>query len=101
MSSRLVNVRLDQEHLRKAKVLRQNGIALSDLVRTAIDEKYDQALVSRPAHDVPAILARLDLEYPISAGTLPERKYSVHDRQQAARAIRKGLARSSRRRRRR
>ena len=37
MTSRLVNVRLDEERLRKAQTLRESGVALSDLVREAID----------------------------------------------------------------
>jgi hypothetical protein len=93
MSSRLVNVRLDEERLRKAKALQRKGIILSDVVRTAIDERYDQALASREPRDVAAILARLDAEYPISAKDLPRRKYVVHDRRQAAQAIRKRLGR--------
>jgi hypothetical protein len=94
MSSRLVNVRLDEERLRKARALREKGIPLSDLVRTAIDERYAQAVASRKPDDVRAILARLDAEYPITARALPPREYDVHDRRQAATAIRKRLARS-------
>jgi len=93
MSSRLVNVRLDEERLRKAKALRQKGIALSDLIRTAIDERYEQALSSRRPRDVRAILARLDAEYPITAKDLRPLRYDVHDRRQAAAAIRKRLDR--------
>ncbi len=93
MSSRLVNVRLDEERLRKAKALREKGIALSDLVRTAIDERYDEAFSSRGPRDVRAILARLDAEYPIAAKDLPPLEYDVHDRRQAAAAVRKRLGR--------
>ena len=93
MSSRLVNVRLDEERLRKAKALREKGIALSDLIRTAIDERYEQDLASRGPRDVRAIFARLDAKYPITAKDLPPLKYDVHDRQQAAAAIRKRLDR--------
>ena len=93
MSSRLVNVRLDEERLRKAKVLREKGIALSDLVRTAIDRRYEEYLSSRMPRDVSAILTRLDAEYPIVAKVLPARRYDVHDRRQAAGAIRNRLER--------
>ncbi len=93
MSSRLVNVRLDEERLRKAKALRKKGIALSDLVRTAIDERYERSLSSRGPRDVRAIFARLDAEYPITAKDLPPLKYDVHDRRQAAAAIRNRLDR--------
>jgi len=93
MSSRLVNVRLDEERLRKAKALREKGITLSDLVRTAIDDRYAQALSSGAPRDVRAIFARLDAEYPITAKDLRRPKYDVHDRRQAAAAVRKRLGR--------
>lgn len=93
MSSHLVNVRLDEERLRKAKALREKGIALSDLVRTAIDERYEKYLSSHGPRDVPAIFARLDAEYPISAKDLPPLRYDVHDRRQATAAIRNRLDR--------
>ncbi len=93
MSSRLVNVRLDEERLRKAKALREKGITLSDLIRTAIDERYEQALSSRGPRDVRAIFARLDAEFPITAKGLPPLRYDVHDRRQAATAVRKRLNR--------
>jgi len=99
MSSRLVNVRLDAERLRKVKALREKGIALSDLVRTAIDERYEQAVSSRRPRDVRAILARLDAEYPIAAEDLPPLGYDVNDHRQAAGAIRKRLSRRQGRRR--
>ena len=93
MSSHLVNVRLDEERMRKAKALRARGIALSDLVRSAIDERYKQDLSSRGPRDLRAIFTRLDAEYPITTKDLPPRKYDVHDRQQAAAAVRKRLYR--------
>jgi hypothetical protein len=40
MSSRLINVRLDAERLRTAQTLREHGVALSDVVRKAIDERF-------------------------------------------------------------
>lgn len=100
MSTRLVNVRLDEERLRKARALREKGITLSDLVRAAIDARYAQALASRGHRDVKEILARLDAEFPLTVTELPPRRYDVHDRPQAAAAIRKRLARSRVRRRR-
>ena len=97
MSTRLVNVRLDEERLRKAKALRKKGISLSDLVRAAIDQRCEHALSSRGPRDVRAIFTRLDAEYPISARDLGPLKYDVHDRRQAATAIRKRLVRRRRR----
>jgi hypothetical protein len=38
----LVNVRLDEERLRKVQTLRKSGVAISDLVREAIDERFDE-----------------------------------------------------------
>jgi hypothetical protein len=93
MSSRLVNVRLDEERVRKAKALREKGISLSDVIRTAIDERYERALSTRGPRDVRAILERLDAEYPITAKDLPSLKYDVHDRRQVAAVIRRGLDR--------
>jgi hypothetical protein len=93
MASRLVNVRLDEERLRKARALRKKGITLSDLVRTAIDERYQQAISSRGPRDMREILARLDSEYPLTAKDFPPLQYDVHDRHQAAAAIRKRLGR--------
>lgn len=54
MKKRLVNVRLDEEHLRKARMLRQSGVILSDLVREAIDTRFDAALVISAGPKVPA-----------------------------------------------
>lgn len=36
MGSRLLNVRLDEERVRKAQTLRERGVALSDVVREAL-----------------------------------------------------------------
>jgi hypothetical protein len=97
MSSRLINVRLDEERLRKARALREKGILLSDLVRTAIDERYGHLVSSRKPRDVRAILERIDAAYPISEKDLPRRKYDVHDRKQAAAAIRRRLVQKRKR----
>jgi hypothetical protein len=74
------------------------GITLSELVRAAIDERYEQALSTERPLDVAAILARLDAEYPIAAKDLAPRGHDVHERRQAARAIRKVLCKRRRRR---
>jgi len=85
MKPRLVNVRLDAARLRKAQALRRRGIALSDVVREAIDARYGQ-LQSTPRSDVQGIVRRIFDEYP-DPPDLPERDYDVHDRQAARRAI--------------
>ncbi len=86
MSSRLVNVRLDEERLRKARVLREQGLALSDVIREAIDERFDQLNRSRKVRDVRAIIQRIFEQYPDPPG-LPPRDYDVHDRKAARKAI--------------
>ena len=94
MKPRLVNVRLDAARLRKAQALRRRGIALSDVVREAIDARYGQ-LQSTPRSDVKAIVNRIFDEHP-DPGDLPERDYDVHDRQAARRAIVRTMTRRKR-----
>ena len=85
MSSRLINVRLDTERLRKAQALRERGVALSDVVREAIDERFlELRSASRP--DAKAIIRRIFDQYP-DPPDLPPREYDVHDRRAARRAI--------------
>lgn len=85
MSSRLINVRLDAERLRKAQTLRERGVALSDVVREAIDERFLQ-LRSESQPDVKAIIRRMFDQYP-DPPDLPPREYDVHDRHAARKAI--------------
>ena len=85
MSSRLINVRLDPERLRKAQTLREHGVNLSDVVREAIDERFVQ-LRSVREPDVKALIRRIFEQYPDPAG-LPPRDYDVHDRGAARQAI--------------
>jgi len=85
MSSRLVNVRLDADRLRKAQRLRERGVALSDVVREAIDERYSHVR-SGSAPDVKTIVRRIFEQYPDPAG-LPPRDYDVHDRLAARSAM--------------
>jgi hypothetical protein len=81
MSSRLINVHLDADRLRKALSLRKSGIALSDVVREAIDERYAK-LRQTTARDTDALMERLFDEHP-DPPDLPARDYDVHDRQAA------------------
>ena len=85
MRSRLVNVRLDSERLRKAQTLRQRGVALSDVVREAIDERFSE-LRSEAQPDVKTIIRRIFDQYP-DPPDLPPREYDVHDRRAARKAI--------------
>jgi hypothetical protein len=92
MKSKLVNVRLDEERLRKVRALRQRGVGLSDLVREAIDQRFDETAEARKPRDVSAILDRIFEAYP-DPPDLPARDYDVHDRRAAAASIRRKLSR--------
>ncbi len=86
MTSRLVNVRLDEERLRKAQTLRESGVALSDLVREAIDERFEELAGSGTARDLTSVMERIFEQYP-DPPDLPPREYNVYDRDEARRAI--------------
>jgi hypothetical protein len=86
MTSRLVNVRLDPERLRKAQALRKRGVALSDVVREAIDERYADVERREAPLDARTLIRRVFEEHPDPAD-LPPRDYDVHDRRAARRAI--------------
>jgi hypothetical protein len=86
MASRLVNVRLDEDRVRKAQTLRESGVALSDLVREAIDERFDELVGSGTARDLKSVMERIFEQYP-DPPDLPPRGYDVHDRGGARRAI--------------
>ena len=95
MPSRLVNVRLDEERLRKAHTLRERGVVLSDLVREAVDQRFDELSRSAKALDVEAIMTRLFEQYPDPLD-LPRRSYNLHDRKAARHAILRTLKRRPR-----
>jgi hypothetical protein len=95
VSSRLINVRLDQERLRRARKLKQSGIALSDVVREAIDQRFEALRDREKPRDVEAIMMRLLEQYPDPPG-LPPRPYDVADRKAARAAIVRKLARRAR-----
>ena len=59
MNNRLVNVRLDERRMQRARRLRANGIALSDLVRDAIDRGYEQLVESSKRRDVVTIMREI------------------------------------------
>ena len=89
--ARLVNVRLDEQYLRKAAKLRAEGVALSDLVREAIDTKYDQVIrCRRNGDDAGAVLARIFEQWPDPPDLEPV-EYNVHERKEARAAILKRL----------
>lgn len=92
MGSRLVNVRLDSTRLRKVRKLREGGLAFSDVVRDAIDSRFEELSRGERPLDVRAILTRVFERYPDPPG-LPPRSYDVHERRAASRAIRRKLRR--------
>lgn len=95
MVSRLVNVRLDEEHLRKVRELRERGVALADVVRDAINDRYSELSRSLEPGDVRAAVNAVFERFPDEPG-LPARGYDVHDRRQARGAIRGRLQRRRR-----
>ena len=95
MTTRLVNVRLDEERTRKARALRASGIAVSDLLREAIDRRYEQVVRSPTGFDVGAIMRRIFEEHPDPPSLRP-RRYDVHDRAAARQAILRRLRRKAR-----
>jgi hypothetical protein len=95
MTSRLVNVRLDTGRLRKARKLREQGLALSDLVREAIDRRFDELTRPDKPLDVKAVMTRIFEQYP-DPSNLPPRTYNVQDRKDAREAILQKLRRRRR-----
>lgn len=93
MKNRLVNVRLDEERYRKVRALRDKGVALSDLMREAIDAKYETSTAAEVPRDVRRMIAALFERYPDPPG-MPPREYDVHDRRAARAAVRRKLSRT-------
>ncbi len=90
-----MNVRLDEERLRKAQMLREEGLALSDVIREAIDERFEQLNRSRKERDVRDIIRSIFEQHPDPAG-LPPRAYNVRDRKVARAATLETLRRRRR-----
>jgi hypothetical protein len=95
MGTRLINVRLDEERVRKARALRESGVALSDVVREAIDVKFDEVNAPRRPGDVEATVKAIFDQYP-DPPSAAQRPYDVHDRREARAAILRKLRRKSR-----
>ena len=90
MSSRLINVRLDADRLRKARILRERGVPLSDVVREAIDERYGALRDADSDTDMRLLVSSIFERFPDPAD-LPARRYDVHDGKAARAAIRRKL----------
>ena len=83
MNTRLVNVRLDERRIERARRLRAKGITLSDLVRDAIDRQYEDLVESSRHKDAKTLMDQIYEEFPDPAG-VARRGYDVHNRRQAA-----------------
>lgn len=86
MASRLVNVRLDDERVRKVQALRARGVALADLVREAIDARFDALRRTGSRTEITAIIRDVFEQHPDPPG-LPVRGYDVHNSRAARTAI--------------
>ena len=95
MPSHLLNVRLDADRLRKARRLRDAGIVLSEVVRTAIDARFETLERSFSSRDAALAVSRVLERFPNPPGLGP-REYDVHDARQARAAVGRGLRRRGR-----
>jgi hypothetical protein len=95
MTGRLVNVRLDEKRLERSRKLRANGMTLSELVREAIDRRYEQLVGSSTSRDVEAIVREVYERYPDPPDS-PPRKYDVHNRGEAKAAVLRALRKERR-----
>jgi len=95
MASRLLNVRLDANRLRKVRTWRASGVTLSDVVRDAIDSRYEALARPATSREATALLRRILEQYP-DLPDQPARSYDVHDSRAARAAVRRVLKRRSR-----
>jgi len=92
MPVRLLNVRLDPERLRKVRVLRRRGVVLSDVVREAIDRRFEQIQEPDSRRTPAAVLGAILERYP-DPPDLPPRGYDVSNRTAARKAVLEKLTR--------
>jgi len=95
MASKLLNVRLDEARIGKARRLRETGVSLSDLVREAIDARFEALNRPMTASDARAAIDRIIQQHPDPVD-LPARLYDVHDRRASRAAVARRLARRTR-----
>jgi hypothetical protein len=89
---KLYNVRLDETRSRKVRRLRESGCTLSDVVRDAIDARYEALGQPGRGVDPAAVVAGILERYPDDPADA-EREYDVHDGVAARRAVRRALGR--------
>ena len=87
---------MDEGRLRKVRRLRAHGIAMSDVVREAIDARFDALAQERSTADAAAIVARILVQHPEPTGFKTRAARDVHDRQTVQRVIRAALNRRQR-----
>jgi len=92
VASRLVNVRLDDVRVDKVRRLRESGVALSDVVRDAIDVRFDALTRRLTRGEARAIMAGVIERHPDPPDPSP-RDYDVHDGRAARAAVRRVLRR--------
>jgi hypothetical protein len=87
MASRLLNVRLGPDRIRKARRLREAGVSVSEVVRKAINVRFEA--LDRPlgGREAAARVRRILDAHPDPAG-LPARTYDVDDAREARAAAR-------------
>jgi hypothetical protein len=90
-----MNVRLDEDRLRKARKLRETGVALSDVVREAIDARFSALQQAMTARDAATVIDRIFDQYPDPAD-VPSRSYNVHDAAESRAAIQRRVKRRAR-----
>jgi hypothetical protein len=90
MPATLMNVRLDEARVQKARELRESGVSISDLVRTAIDARHAILRAGLKGLAAEAALHRILEQYP-DPPDLPPRVADVHDSRSARPAIRRRL----------
>jgi hypothetical protein len=93
MPATLVNVRLDEDRIKKVRRLRAHGISMSDVVREAIDQRFEALEATRAVTDPIAIVRAIFEKYPDPPSPRRRVTVNVHDRRSARRAILKHLKR--------
>ena len=94
MLGKLINVRLDEERLMKVRRLRADGIAISTIVREAIDQRFAERNRLGLERGAQAVIRETLEEFPPPPDT-GRRTYDVHDAKASRQAIRKRLKRRS------
>jgi hypothetical protein len=90
----LLNVRLGPEEDRMAAALREEGVAISGVVREALRAEYERRFGARRARKGARLVDQILADLP-DPPDLPARDFSLTDRRAIADHIRARLSRSS------